>query len=206
MDATQRKLKTKLSILLPALNEKQRRLLLGAEAISLGYGGIALLSEMTGVSHHTIRRGILEIERGEAKAEQIRLRGAGRKKLVNSSPEICKLIEELIEPDTRGDPEAPLRWTCKSVRNIADFLKSKGHPIGRQSVANILHDLDFSLQGNRKTKEGKNHQDRDKQFRFISKMTKKFLSQTAFGVLIPLLCSIGITRLHCYYKWIRPMT
>lgn len=175
MSPTDGSLKKKLSVLLPALNEKQRRLLLGVEAISLGYGGIEILTEMTGVSQHTIRRGMYEAEYGDADVDRIRQLGAGRKKLVDRTPKILQLIERLIEPGTRGDPESPLRWTCKSVRNVADFLRVKGHPIGRQTVANILHDLEFSLQGNRKTKEGDDHPDRDKQFRFISKLSKNFL-------------------------------
>lgn len=162
---------------MPALNEKQRRLLLGAEAISLGYGGINLLADMTGVSQHTIRRGITEVAASDTGGERVRKDGAGRKKLVAGTPKIRKLIEQVIEPGTRGDPETPLRWTCKSVRNIADFLSSEGFSISRQTVANILHEMEFSLQGNRKTKEGEDHPDRDKQFRFISRLTKRFLAQ-----------------------------
>jgi transposase len=172
------KLKEKLSILLPALNEKQRRLLVGAEALSIGYGGIKLLSDITGLNPRTIRRGIQEIKTGNTDVERVRGEGAGRKKLGQQTRQIYDLIEALIEPDTRGDPEAPLRWTCKSVRNIVDLLKVHGYHIGRQTVANILHEMEFSLQGNHKTKEGADHPDRDKQFRFISTTTKRFLSKS----------------------------
>lgn len=177
MSPTNYHLKKKLAVLLPALNERQRRLLLGAEAIALGYGGINLLAEMTGVSQHTIRRGIHDVESNDITGERIRKNGAGRKKLVVDTPQIRELIEQVVEPDARGDPETPLRWTCKSVRNIADFLGGEGFVIGRQTVANILHEMEFSLQGNRKTKEGDDHPDRDKQFRFISRTTKRFLAQ-----------------------------
>ena len=172
------KLKEKLSVLLPALNEKQKRLLVGAEAIELGYGGISFLSNITGMSRNTIARGIREIEHGDEDATRIRNKGSGRKKLTVKYPEIQNCIEDLIEPETRGDPESPLRWTCKSVRNISDFLRDKGYSASRQSVARILHEMEYSLQGNRKTKEGKDHPDRDKQFRFISKLCKQFLSNS----------------------------
>lgn len=171
------KLKEKLSILLPSLNEKQRRLLVGAEAIALGYGGIKFLSDITGMSKNTIARGVRNIEKGDEDASRIRVKGSGRKKLTNKHPEIKQCIEDLIEPGTRGDPESPLRWTCKSVRNISDFLRGKGYSVSRQSVARILREMEYSLQGNRKTKEGKDHPDRDKQFRFISKICNQFLSK-----------------------------
>jgi len=170
------KLKEKLSILLPSLNEKQKRLLVGAEAIALGYGGIKFLSDITGMSTNTITRGVREIEAGDEDVSRIRSEGSGRKKLTIKHPEIKKCIEDIIEPDTRGDPESPLRWTCKSVRNISDFLTGKGYSVSRQSVARILREMEYSLQGNRKTKEGQDHPDRDKQFRFISKMCKRFLT------------------------------
>ena len=155
MTPTDGKLKEKLSILLPSLNEKQKRLLVGAEAIALGYGGIKFLSDMTGMSTNTVTRGIREIESGKEDVSRIRSKGSGRKKLTIKYPEIKNCIEDLIEPDTRGDPESPLRWTCKSVRNISDFLDKEGYSVSRQSVARILRKMEYSLQGNRKTKEGK---------------------------------------------------
>lgn len=171
------KLKEKLAVVLPSLNEKQRRLLLGAEAIALGYGGITYLSDITGVSANTIARGIRDIASENSDTSRIRRSGSGRKKLVDKFPDLKSCIEEIIEPDTRGDPETPLRWTCKSVRNIADFLENEGHIVGRQSVARILRAMEYSLQGNRKTKEEKDHPDRDRQFKFINKTCKKFLSR-----------------------------
>lgn len=171
------KLKVKLSILLPSLNEKQRRLLVGAEAVSIGYGGIKLLSDMTGMSRNTVTRGIREFEHGDEDVSRVRSQGAGRKKLTDMNPGIKQCIEQIIEPDTRGDPESPLRWTCKSVRNISDYLADEGFSVSRQSVARILHEMEYSLQGNRKTKEGNDHPDRDKQFRFINRACKRFLSK-----------------------------
>lgn len=177
MIPTDGKLKEKLSILLPAMNEKQRRLLVGAEAIGIGYGGIKFLSVITGMSTNTITRGVCEIKNGNEDVSRVRNKGSGRKKLTIKYPEIKSCIENIIEPDTRGDPESPLRWTCKSVRNISDFLQKEGYPASRQSVARILREMEYSLQGNRKTKEGKDHPDRDKQFRFINRICKRFLSK-----------------------------
>src|SRR3990167_1088722 len=175
MDESVRNLRKKLSGILPLLNERQRRLLVGAEALSIGYGGIRILSDITGMNCKTIRRGIDELQQKNKKFQGVRIKGGGRKKISNQNPKIKKIIEDLIEPDTRGDPESTLRWTCKSVRNISDFLKEKGCLVSHRTVASILHDLEYSLQGNRKTKEGKNHPDRDGQFKYINKVVKKFL-------------------------------
>ena len=178
MKSDKSKLKKKLAAILPELNERQRRLVVAAEAIAYGYGGINFLSEITGISVPTIRRGVREINAGRnhGLSERIRIEGGGRKKVTVTNPEIKAALEEIIEPETRGDPETPLRWTCKSVRNIADALQSEGCNVSYQTVANILHDLQYSLQGNKKTKEGKDHPDRDQQFKHISSLVKKFLS------------------------------
>ena len=101
------------------------------------------------------------------------------KKIIETNPDIKNIIEEIIEPGTRGDPESPLRWTCKSVRNIADSLKKEGYDVSHQTVASILHSLEYSLQGNKKTKEGEDHPDRDKQFKYINKIVKKFLRENS---------------------------
>jgi len=175
MDENVRNLRKKLSGILPLLNERQRRLLVGAEALSLGYGGIKILSAITGMNCKTIKRGISELKQKNKKFKGVRIKGGGRKKILDQEPKIKKIIENLIEPDTRGDPESPLRWTCKSVRNISDFLEEKGYLVSHRTVASILNDLEYSLQGNRKTKEGKDHPDRDEQFKHINKVVKKFL-------------------------------
>ncbi len=175
MDENIRNLRKKLSGILPLLDERHRRLLVGAEALSLGYGGIKILSDITGMTCVTIRRGIEELKKRDNKFEGIRIKGGGRKKISDQEPKIKKIIQDMIEPDTRGDPESPLRWTSKSVRNITDFLQEKGYAVSHNTVASILHDLEYSLQGNRKTKEGNNHPDRDSQFKFINEFVKKFL-------------------------------
>lgn len=169
------KLKIKLSDLLPELNERQRRLLVGAEAQSLGYGGINILAEITGISVPTIRKGIRELNNRKRRQEKIRKSGGGRKKATEKHPELKAVLQEIIEPETRGDPESPLRWTCKSVRNIADLLKRESLNVSPKTVATILHELEYSLQGNRKTKEGADHPDRNEQFLYINKIAKKYL-------------------------------
>ena len=169
-------IRKKLSAILPALDERQRRLVVGAEALSIGHGGIKLLANITGISCPTIHRGIRELKCGAQNFGKARAEGGGRKKISTKYPEIQKLIEEIIEPETRGDPESPLRWTCKSGRNIADALTQHGCSVSHQTVANILHNLEYSLQGNKKTKEGKDHPDRDAQFKYINMTAKSFLA------------------------------
>ncbi len=170
------KLKKKLSSILPLLNEKQKRRLVGAEAVAIGRGGIKISCDITGISCPTIRKGISELGSQARYDDRVCIQGGGRKKTIDQSPEIKELLEEIIEPETRGDPESPLRWTCKSVRNIAELLNEEGYGVSYQTVASILHELEFSLQGNKKTKEGDDHPDRDQQFKYISKAAKYFLN------------------------------
>jgi len=170
-------LKIKLSGILPELDERQNRLLVGAEAQVFGYGGIHVLSEITGMSAPTIRRGIRELSKKSKKFEGIRNIEGGRKRAVDKNPHLARLIQEIIEPETRGDPESPLRWTCKSVRNISDALKNEKCFVSHQTVASILRELEYSLQGNKKTKEGVNHPDRNQQFLYINKMAKNAIKQ-----------------------------
>jgi transposase len=179
VDENTARLRKKLAGVLPLLNERHRRLVIGAEAESIGYGGITILANITGVSCPTIRRGMKELKTTKKKFKGVRISGGGRKKIVEINPDLKNIIEEIIEPGTRGDPESPLRWTCKSVRNIADSLKKEGCDVSHQTVASILHSLEYSLQGNKKTKEGEDHPDRDEQFKYINKIVKKFLREKA---------------------------
>ncbi len=173
-----RQLRLKLAPLLPLLNERQRRVLAASEAKALGRGGVSIVADVTGMSRQTIYRGIEEIGNCES-PDRVRKTGAGRKKLTHLDPSLVDVLEEIVDPSTRGNPESPLRWTCKSVRNIADALAEKGFTIGRQTVATILHELDYSLQANRKTSEGKaDHPDRDEQFQYINKTAKLFLRKS----------------------------
>ena len=170
-------LKLKLAGVLPHLNEKQRRILAAAEAHALGYGGIQRISEITGISRPTLYRGLKDLEETDNKKvdiSRVRSPGGGRKKVSDEHPEILAALGELIEPSTRGDPESPLRWTCKSVRTLAFELNKQGHAVSYPTIASMLHDQEYSLQANRKTSEGKeDHPDRDQQFRYINRQVKK---------------------------------
>jgi hypothetical protein len=169
------KLKLKLSEVLPFLNEKQRRVLAAAEARAIGRGGIQIISQMTGISRPTIYRGLGDLD-NDKEYDRIRDPGGGRKKLVATNPKLIKELEKLIDPVIRGDPESPLRWTCKSVRKLSKELQKAGYRASYKTVANILHELDYRLQGNRKATEGKkDHPDRNEQFLYINNQAKKYL-------------------------------
>jgi transposase len=166
----------KLAGVLPFLNEKQRRIVAAAEAKAYGRGGVQTIARITGMCRQTVYRGLKDLEKGQA-SERVREPGGGRKKLSDLNPTLLQALEALIDPATRGDPESPLKWTCKSVRNLEDGLKETGYSVSYRTVANILHQLGYSLQANRKTSEGKkDHPDRDEQFQYINKQAKGFLN------------------------------
>jgi Rhodopirellula transposase DDE domain len=166
----------KLGSVWPLLDERTRRIMAANEAMALGYGGVSLVRRACGLSRKAISKGIREIEEGYAPSQgRIRRPGAGRKPIVISDPRLVDTLEEMIDCQTRGDPESPLRWICKSTRAISDELSRQKHPVSHMKVAQILHDLDYSLQSNRKTEEGKDHPDRDAQFRHINAEVKRFL-------------------------------
>jgi transposase len=172
------KLKQKFNATWRLLNERTRRLTAAAEAISLGYGGVTLVSRASGLSRPTITKGIREINAGQTKSpEQIRRPGAGRKPIIESDPTIAEQVDRLVEGGTRGDPECILRWTLKSTRNLARELQRLGHQISHSKVAQILHGLNYSLKGNRKTKEGASHPDRNAQFNYINDKAKEYLAE-----------------------------
>lgn len=175
MDKEQQMIAEKLSIVLPHLNEKQRRVLLAAEARTLGWGGISKVAKASGVSRVTIHKALTEIESKTITPERIRKPGGGRKDMTEYHPDIVKKLEALVDPVTRGDPKSPLRWTCKSTRQLSQSLGRKGYPISHVSVAELLHRLDYSLQANAKALEGASHPDRDAQFHHINSRVKGFL-------------------------------
>jgi hypothetical protein len=152
------------------MNERLRRQWAAVEATALGWGGISVVVAATGLSHNTVDRGIRELagRLRPAPAEGIRRGGGGRKPITESDPSIVRALEDLVEPTTRGDPESPLRWTCKSTRRLAEQLRRQDHRVGERTVARLLIDAGFSLQSNRKTKEGGRHPDRDAQFQHIN--------------------------------------
>ena len=158
------------------LDERSRRLLVAAESKAWGRGGVSAVSRATGVSRQVIRRGLGELQQPAAPpAGRIRRPGGGRKKAVEKDPALLVELEKLLEPATRGDPESPLRWSCKSVRKLAAELQRKGHPISYPVVAELLHQMDYSLQGNRKTKEGTSHPDRNAQFEHIQDRVQHYI-------------------------------
>ena len=169
-------LRTKFHAVWPLLDERTRRLMAASEAKALGYGGVSLVGRACGLSRKAIRKGIGEIEAGVTWGGRIRRPGAGRKPITVSDPQLVDRLEASIEEQTRGDPESPLRWICKSTRTIAQTLTRGKHPVSHTKVAQILHDLGYSLQGNRKTEEGRDHPDRDAQFRHISTTVKRYLA------------------------------
>lgn len=169
-------IRQRLNRVLPFLNEKQRRVLAASEARSFGRGGVQAVADITGMSRQTIYVGISDIDSKNHKDGRIRKPGGGRKRLSEKHPKLLSALDNLIDPTIRGDPESALRWTCKSARNLVENLTEKGFSLGRQSVVNILNDLGYSLQSNRKTSEGrKDHPDRNEQFHYISKCVGKFL-------------------------------
>ena len=151
------------------LDERRRRLWAAAEARSAGRGGIAAVARATGMSEETIRRGVRELESGERLGPgRVRRPGGGRRPLTETDATLLEDLERLVEDDTRGDPELPLRWTARSVRNLADGLRELGHQVHFTTVAKLLRDLGYSLQANQKTREGSSHPDRDAQFQHIN--------------------------------------
>ena len=164
-----RRIRQKYKVLAGHLNERVRRIWAATEARGAGYGGVTLVARATGVSRRAIHRGLTELDaKGDVPLHRVRKPGGGRKSVVHHDPEFPRKLESLVEPLTRGDPQSPLRWTCKSIRLLAEELGRKGIRVGRQTVAKQLHALGYSLQANRKTEEGNQHPDRNAQFEHIN--------------------------------------
>jgi Rhodopirellula transposase DDE domain len=166
----------KFEALRPLMDERMRRLWAGSEAIALGRGGIAVVAEATGMARNTVVAGIREQRQrsGASFEPSIRRRGGGRKRLTEQDPALLAALGALVEPVTRGDPQSPLRWTSKSVRKLADELGAQGYRVSARTVNRLLGALDYSLQANRKTREGSSHPDRDAQFAHINERSKQF--------------------------------
>jgi hypothetical protein len=162
------------------MNEKLKRRWAACEAMAMGRGGISAVSEATGMSRTTIRKGIREIEQEypelaeQASDRRIRRPGAGRRRLTEHDPTLKEDLEKLVDPATRGDPTSPLLWTSKSTRNLAKELQQLGHEVSYRTVARMLGDIGYSLQANSRTREGKQHPDRDAQFQYINKKVRSF--------------------------------
>jgi hypothetical protein len=162
-------IRDRFTALAPYLNERERRLLAATEAAAAGYGGIAAVSAATGIAVSTIGRGLKDlVEDSGLVPGRVRRPGGGRKPLVANNPDLLRDLMALVEPEERGDPMSPLRWTCKSLRQLAAELVARGHQISRTVVSELLKAQKFSLQANSKTNEGGDHPDRDAQFRYIN--------------------------------------
>ena len=171
----------------PLLDERGRRRFAAAEALAAGHGGVAAVTRVTGIARSTIGRGLAEL-RGEAapdaRPDRVRRQGGGRRSLAATDPTLLGDLKTLVEPTTRGDPMAPLLWTAKSLRNLAAGLRELGHHIGHNVVADLLRDMGYSLQANRKTLEGSNHPDRDAQFAYINDRVKEALAAGAPAISV----------------------
>jgi hypothetical protein len=165
-------LAAKFQAVFPHLDERQRRLLMGAEARSLGHGGIRLVARAAGVREATVSLGVDELDAGAGPLGRVRRPGGGRKRAADLDPGLLPALLALVEPDERGDPVSPLRWTTKSTRNLAGELTRQGHRVGADTVGDLLRAEGFSLQGNAKALEGQRHPDRDAQFRYINEQVK----------------------------------
>jgi len=165
------------------LDERMRRLVAAAESAAIGYGGVSVVARATGVSRRAITEGRRELSQQKVSREplpsqsRIRRKGAGRKRTVDKDPSLRQDLDRLVDPATRGDPESPLRWTCKSVRILAEELRREGHAVSHQTVAELLHEMDYSLQANQKKLEGSQHADRNQQFEYINGKAQRYLKQ-----------------------------
>ncbi|WP_392839629.1 ISAzo13 family transposase [Streptomyces sp. LN500] len=162
----------KFTVLFPHLDERQRRLLMAAEARVLGHGGVRAVARAGSVSETTVRKGVCELEAGEEPLGRVRRPGGGRKRVADLDPGLRPALLALVEPDERGDPMSPLRWTVKSTRTLARELAGTGHKVSADTVADLLREEGFSLQANAKTIEGSQHPDRDAQFRYLNEQAR----------------------------------
>src|SRR5438034_9732666 len=172
IEVTQEMLAAKFKSILPHLDERQRRLVMGAEARVLGHGGIRLVARAAGVREATVSLGMDELDSGAEPLGRARRPGGGRKRAADLDPGLRPALLALVEPQERGDPMSPLRWTTKSTRTLAAELTRQGHKVSADTVGTLLREEGFSLQGNAKTIEGKRHPDRDAQFRYISEQAR----------------------------------
>jgi hypothetical protein len=170
-------IRVRFEVLVPVLDEQGRRRFAAAEAVAAGPGGVSAVMRATGIARSTIRRGLDELADGDGcDGERVRRAGGGRKPLSATDTSLVDDLRSLVEPETRGDPQSPLLWTCKSLRKLSQGLRDMGHKIGRTVVGELLYKLDYRLQANRKTREGASHPDRDAQFRYINDRVKAALA------------------------------
>jgi len=175
-----KRIRHKYRALHPEMDERMRRQWAAAEARDMGWGGVTAVAVATGLSRTTITAGLGELDlppkQRASEALRVRRPGGGRRPLTQTDSELLTALESLIEPATRGDPESPLRWTCRSTCNLAEELTRQHHPVSPRTVAALLHHAGYSLQGNRKTREGTSHPDRNAQFEYLNKLVRRFLA------------------------------
>jgi transposase len=176
MDDDEARIGQKYEALREVMDERMRRLWAATEARALGYGGVSLVARATGLSRPTIMAGLKELDGATAPTptDRVRRKGAGRPRATDSDAGLRSALEALVEPTTRGDPMSPLRWTCKSLRTLAEELQRQGHVVSHETVSKVLQELGYSLQANRKTREGAEHPDRNAQFEHIAQRAREF--------------------------------
>src|ERR1051325_1899913 len=160
----------------PHLTERQRRLVAAADAQMLGYGGITRVARASGLNRSTLHRGLKDLTAPALPAERVRHEGGGRKRIREQHPELVEELEQLVDPLTRGDPQSPLRWTCKSTRQLARTLTGRGYRVSYRVVAELLRELGYSLQAPAKILEGSSHPDRNAQFEYLNAQVQTYLS------------------------------
>jgi len=176
VEISEERLEEFFSFMSPLLDERQRRLMAGALANIFGRGGPTVVARASGMSRNTVIDGARQAHEGAGPSERMREEGGGRPKLIDVDPDLLIDLDDLVEPDSRGDPMSPLRWTLKSTRQLADALVEMGHQISYRTVGNLLHSMDYSLQATSKTVEGAQHPDRNAQFEYINATAQEFLA------------------------------
>jgi len=171
------RLQQKYATVLPHLNERQRRLVAAADAQLLGYGGIARVARASGLNRSTLHRGLTDLTEPVLPAERVRHTGGGRKRVSTQTPALVQELEQLVDPVTRGDPQSPLRWTCKSTRHLARTLTARGYAVSYRVVGELLRELGYSLQANAKTLEGASQPDRNAQFEYLNTQVQTYLAK-----------------------------
>src|SRR5947207_9806948 len=175
MEETRLVVAAKFQVIFPHWEERQRRLLMGAEARVLGHGGIRLVARAAGVREATVSLGVDELDSGAEPLGRARRPGGGRKRAADLDPGLRPALLALVEPEERGDPMSPLRWTTKSTRKLAAELTAQGQEVSADTVGDLLREEGFSLQGNAKTIEGRRHPDRDAQFRYVAARAREHM-------------------------------
>lgn len=176
MEVTEEALANAFSVMLPHLDERQRRIVTGAVARALGRGGVAAVARTARMSRSTVQTAVGEVDAGVDPSARVRRPGGGRKKTIDKEPDLLLELDDLVSPETRGDPMSPLRWTLKSTRQLAEALQAKGFEISASLVGQLLHKMGYSLQGTAKQAEGAQHPDRNAQFEYLNARATEFLA------------------------------